>query len=64
MAQGGGIGIIHKNMPPEMQARRLKVKRHESGVVKTRNRCTDDAHPRSLGNAGAQQTQNVRPARR
>lgn len=35
MAQEGGIGIIHKNMPPEMQARAIsKVKRHESGVVK------------------------------
>ncbi|PKT91383.1 IMP dehydrogenase, partial [Neisseria meningitidis] len=35
MAQEGGIGIIHKNMPPEMQARAVsKVKRHESGVVK------------------------------
>lgn len=35
MAQEGGIGIIHKNMSIEKQARAVsKVKRHESGVVK------------------------------
>ncbi len=35
MAQEGGIGIIHKNMPPEFQASRVaSVKRHESGIVK------------------------------
>ena len=35
MAQEGGIGIVHKNMTPEQQARAVgKVKRHESGVVK------------------------------
>ncbi|MEX0958414.1 MAG: IMP dehydrogenase [Burkholderiales bacterium] len=35
MAQEGGIGIVHKNMPPEAQAREVaKVKRFESGVVK------------------------------
>lgn len=35
MAQEGGIGIIHKNMPPERQASRVSiVKRHESGIVK------------------------------
>src|SRR5437763_9743022 len=35
LAQEGGIGIIHKNMPPEAQAAEVaRVKRFESGVVK------------------------------
>lgn len=35
MAQEGGIGIVHKNMSPDLQAKEVsKVKRHESGVVK------------------------------
>ncbi|MCL2871893.1 MAG: IMP dehydrogenase [Betaproteobacteria bacterium] len=35
MAQEGGIGILHKNMPPEKQAAEVaKVKRFESGIVK------------------------------
>ena len=35
LAQEGGIGIIHKNMPPSAQAAEVaKVKRFESGVVK------------------------------
>ena len=35
IAQEGGIGIIHKNMPPEAQAAEVtKVKRFESGIVK------------------------------
>jgi len=34
LAQEGGIGIIHKNMTPQQQAREVvKVKRFESGVV-------------------------------
>jgi IMP dehydrogenase len=35
LAQEGGIGIVHKNMPPKAQATEVrKVKRYESGVVR------------------------------
>jgi len=35
MAQEGGIGIIHKNLPPKAQAAEVaKVKRFESGVLR------------------------------
>ena len=35
LAQEGGIGIIHKNMPLELQAKEVrKVKKFESGVIK------------------------------
>ncbi len=35
LAQAGGIGIIHKNMSPESQARNVqRVKKYESGVIK------------------------------
>lgn len=35
MAQEGGIGIVHKNLTPQEQAREVyKVKRFESGVVR------------------------------
>src|SRR6516225_5066299 len=35
LAQEGGLGIVHKNMPPKAQAAEIaKVKRFESGVVK------------------------------
>ena len=35
VAQEGGIGIVHKNMPPKSQAAEVtKVKRFESGIVK------------------------------
>jgi IMP dehydrogenase len=35
LAQEGGIGIVHKNMPAKLQAAEVaKVKRFESGVVK------------------------------
>src|SRR5579859_3040835 len=35
LAQEGGIGIVHKNMPPKAQADEVaRVKRFESGVVK------------------------------
>ena len=34
LAQEGGIGIIHKNLPPDVQAREVaKVKRSENGVI-------------------------------
>ncbi|MDP6693970.1 MAG: IMP dehydrogenase, partial [Phycisphaerales bacterium] len=34
LAQEGGIGIVHKNLPPEMQALEVaKVKRSENGVI-------------------------------
>ena len=34
LAQEGGIGIVHKNLPPDVQAREVaKVKRSEHGVV-------------------------------
>jgi IMP dehydrogenase len=35
IAQAGGIGIVHKNIPPEAQAAEVsKVKRFESGVLR------------------------------
>jgi IMP dehydrogenase len=35
IAQEGGLGVVHKNMPPKAQAAEVaKVKRFESGVVK------------------------------
>lgn len=34
LAQEGGIGFVHKNMPPNLQAREVaKVKRSENGVI-------------------------------
>lgn len=35
LAQEGGLGIVHKNLPPKAQAAEVrKVKRYESGVVR------------------------------
>ena len=35
LAQEGGIGIIHKNMSPELQAKNVRrVKKYESGVIR------------------------------
>lgn len=34
MAQNGGLGVLHRNMPPEQQAAMIrKIKRFESGMV-------------------------------
>ncbi len=34
MAQEGGLGVVHKNLSPALQAKEvLRVKKHESGVV-------------------------------
>src|ERR1700736_5810788 len=42
IAQEGGMGIVHKNMPPKAQAAEVaKVKRFESGVVKDPITVTD-----------------------
>jgi IMP dehydrogenase len=43
LAQEGGIGIVHKNMPPARQAAEvLKVKRHEAGVLRDPITITQD----------------------
>lgn len=35
MAQEGGMGVIHKNLPPEIQAQEVqRVKKSESGMIK------------------------------
>ena len=34
MAQAGGIGVVHKNLSPELQAAQVRrVKKFESGMV-------------------------------
>lgn len=51
VAQEGGIGIIHKNMPPKAQAKEVaKVKRFESGVVKDPITISPDMTVRELLN--------------
>ena len=43
LAQEGGIGVIHKNMQPEAQAREVrKVKKFESGIVRNPITVTPD----------------------
>lgn len=49
MAQEGGIGIVHKNMPASAQAAEIaKVKRFESGVVKDPITITPDMTVRDV----------------
>ncbi len=49
LAQEGGIGIIHKNMSPEAQAKQVRlVKKHESGVVKDPLTVAPDASIREV----------------
>jgi IMP dehydrogenase len=43
LAQEGGVGVIHKNMPPNAQAREVrKVKKFESGIVRNPITVTPD----------------------
>jgi IMP dehydrogenase len=49
LAQEGGIGIIHKNMLPDYQAREvLKVKKFESGIVRDPITVTPDMSIREV----------------
>ncbi|MBP7710866.1 MAG: IMP dehydrogenase [Gammaproteobacteria bacterium] len=49
MAQEGGLGIIHKNMTAEEQARQVRqVKRFESGVIKDPITVTPDTSVRQV----------------
>jgi len=49
MAQEGGLGFIHKNMPLEVQALEVrKVKKFESGVIKDPVTATPDLSIRAL----------------
>jgi IMP dehydrogenase len=49
LAQEGGIGIVHKNMPPKAQAAEVtKVKRFESGIVKDPITVTPDMKVRDV----------------
>ncbi len=49
MAQAGGVGVIHKNLPAKDQAREVsRVKRYESGVVKDPITVSPDATVREV----------------
>ncbi|NOY66657.1 MAG: IMP dehydrogenase [Gammaproteobacteria bacterium] len=49
LAQEGGLGIIHKNMPPEQQAFQVRmVKKFESGVIKDPVTVTQDTSIRDV----------------
>jgi IMP dehydrogenase len=49
IAQEGGIGVIHKNMPTEEQARQVRlVKKFESGVIKDPITVTPDTSIRQV----------------
>ncbi len=49
IAQEGGMGIVHKNMPPKSQAAEVtKVKRFESGIVKDPITITPDMRVREV----------------
>ncbi|MCF6257292.1 MAG: IMP dehydrogenase [Gammaproteobacteria bacterium] len=49
MAQEGGIGIIHKNMTDEQQAKQVRlVKKYESGVIKDPISVSSDASIRDV----------------
>src|SRR5215203_3644442 len=49
LAQEGGIGIVHKNMPPRQQAAEVaRVKRYESGVLRDPITVTPDMTVREV----------------
>jgi IMP dehydrogenase len=49
LAQEGGIGIVHKNMPPRQQAAEVaRVKRYESGVLRDPITVTPDQTVRQV----------------
>jgi IMP dehydrogenase len=49
LAQEGGVGIVHKNMPPRTQAAEVaKVKRYESGVLRDPMTVSPDITVREL----------------
>jgi IMP dehydrogenase len=49
MAQEGGLGIVHKNLSVEAQARQVaKVKKYESGVIKDPITISDDTPVRDV----------------